>query len=290
MSRHRHAPESRVGPHTPPETRLSVKRLRRRASRRELTLLECAIVRHAPFADCGRPLWELMTQLPWFQDSLPLGGWLPPGRKTDQPRNYLSPVNGHDAIEWLEDDADGTPDADRWRNLERYFHYAEYQAEAVILADPDPKDFDQFHASQICYGVASWLRDLTETGPELWNVLDYYLASFPGEFYQLAGWRAFHPGHAPVALALIDDILGPPVELPRFDPAWRTTDAVSIARAMANARDYSAAPILADALEEAGCDDAATLTHCRAERLHVRGCWVVDGVLDARGRRPATTA
>jgi hypothetical protein len=38
--------------------------------------------------------------------------------------------------------------------------------------------------------------------------------------------------------------------------------------------------VLADALEEAGCDNADTLAHCRAPGPHVRGCWAVDLVLD----------
>jgi hypothetical protein len=42
-------------------------------------------------------------------------------------------------------------------------------------------------------------------------------------------------------------------------------------------RDFSAMPILADALQDAGCDSAAILDHCRdANATHVRGCWVVD--------------
>jgi hypothetical protein len=35
-------------------------------------------------------------------------------------------------------------------------------------------------------------------------------------------------------------------------------------------------PILADALEEAGCHDAEILAHCRGPGPHVRGCWVID--------------
>ena len=35
-------------------------------------------------------------------------------------------------------------------------------------------------------------------------------------------------------------------------------------------------PILADALEEAGCDDPAILAHLRGDGPHCRGCWVVD--------------
>ena len=38
-------------------------------------------------------------------------------------------------------------------------------------------------------------------------------------------------------------------------------------------------PVLADALEEAGCQDAIILNHCREPGGHVRGCWVVDLLL-----------
>jgi hypothetical protein len=38
-------------------------------------------------------------------------------------------------------------------------------------------------------------------------------------------------------------------------------------------------PILADALEEAGCTNPEILEHCRTQGEHVRGCWVVDLVL-----------
>ena len=65
-----------------------------------------------------------------------------------------------------------------------------------------------------------------------------------------------------------------------FSPAWRTDTAVAIARGMYEARDFGAMPILADALQDAGCDNDDVLTHCRdAAQVHVRGCWVVDLVL-----------
>jgi len=44
-------------------------------------------------------------------------------------------------------------------------------------------------------------------------------------------------------------------------------------------RNFAAMSILADALEEAGCDTADILTHCREPGVHVRGCWVVDHLL-----------
>src|SRR5918994_3446369 len=64
-----------------------------------------------------------------------------------------------------------------------------------------------------------------------------------------------------------------------FDPSWRTSTAVGLARTMYESRDFAAMPILADALEEAGCDSPDVLAHCRADTPHVRGCWVVDLVL-----------
>jgi hypothetical protein len=48
---------------------------------------------------------------------------------------------------------------------------------------------------------------------------------------------------------------------------------------MYESREFSAVPILADALQDAGCDAAAVLDHCRGAGPHVRGCWVVDLVL-----------
>jgi hypothetical protein len=48
---------------------------------------------------------------------------------------------------------------------------------------------------------------------------------------------------------------------------------------MYDTRDFSAMPILADALQDAGCDDPGVLAHCRDAGPHVRGCWVIDLLL-----------
>ncbi len=80
-----------------------------------------------------------------------------------------------------------------------------------------------------------------------------------------------------------------------FAPAGRTDTAVSLARQMYATNEFGAMPILADALQDAGCDYEDILSHCRDTSLlsgeppagshapapvsHVRGCWVVDLVL-----------
>jgi hypothetical protein len=52
-----------------------------------------------------------------------------------------------------------------------------------------------------------------------------------------------------------------------------------IARFIYDRRSFEDLPILADALEEAGCDNADILNHCRQPGEHVRGCWALDAVL-----------
>jgi hypothetical protein len=80
--------------------------------------------------------------------------------------------------------------------------------------------------------------------------------------------------------ALVRCVFGNPFRPVAFNPAWRTDTAVAIARQMYELREFGAMPILADALQDAGCEDEQVLSHCRAPGPHVRGCWVVDGVLE----------
>ncbi len=82
-----------------------------------------------------------------------------------------------------------------------------------------------------------------------------------------------------MVVGLIRDVYGNPFRPIAFDPSWRTDAALSLAREMYESRDFAAMPILADALEEAGCDSPDVLAHCQGPGPHVRGCWVVDLVL-----------
>jgi hypothetical protein len=78
---------------------------------------------------------------------------------------------------------------------------------------------------------------------------------------------------------LLRDIFGNPFRPTAFSPSWRTDTAITLARQMYELGDFSAMPILADALEDAGCDSAEVLGHCRGPGPHVRGCHVVDLIL-----------
>jgi hypothetical protein len=86
-----------------------------------------------------------------------------------------------------------------------------------------------------------------------------------------------------VQCSLLRDLIVPvlfrPVGLSPASLTWNGETVPKIARAIYDERAFDQMPILADALEEAGCTDAAILDHCRQPGEHVRGCWVVDMLL-----------
>lgn len=60
------------------------------------------------------------------------------------------------------------------------------------------------------------------------------------------------------------------------DPDWRTAAVVALAGTITADRMWDRLPVLADALEDAGCTDPAVLAHCRNDPAHAPGCWVVE--------------
>jgi hypothetical protein len=105
-----------------------------------------------------------------------------------------------------------------------------------------------------------------------------------------AGHRPQEPQNLPdieaesvTQTALLRDIFGPlPVRPVAVDPRclrWNYGTVPAIARHIYDERAFHDLPILADALDDAGCTNADILTHCRSEGPHVRGCWVVDLLL-----------
>jgi hypothetical protein len=78
---------------------------------------------------------------------------------------------------------------------------------------------------------------------------------------------------------LLRDIVGNPFRPITLKPSWRTSNVVALARGIYDDRAFDHLPILADALEEAGCTDQTVLNHLRGPGPHVRGCWAVDLLL-----------
>jgi hypothetical protein len=79
---------------------------------------------------------------------------------------------------------------------------------------------------------------------------------------------------------LVFEVFHNPFTTVTVETTWLTSTVTAIARQMYDSRDFSAMPILADALQDAGCDNDEILNHCRRPADHVRGCWVVDLLLN----------
>jgi hypothetical protein len=90
--------------------------------------------------------------------------------------------------------------------------------------------------------------------------------------------RSF-PEEWPAGCDLLREVLGNPFRPVTVDPAWLTPTVVALAAGIYADRAFDRLPILADALQDAGCDLADIHAHCRGPGPHVRGCWVVDLVL-----------
>ncbi len=59
---------------------------------------------------------------------------------------------------------------------------------------------------------------------------------------------------------------------------WNDDCPARMAEYVRERRAFEVMPILADALEDAGCDDPDVLDHCRRPALHTAACWVLAAV------------
>jgi hypothetical protein len=87
---------------------------------------------------------------------------------------------------------------------------------------------------------------------------------------------------ARVQAEILRDIIGNPFHsalVPRSRPVGNDDTVTRLAAAIYAEHAFDRVPLLADALEDAGCTDAELLGHLRGPGPHVRGCWAVDRIL-----------
>jgi hypothetical protein len=104
----------------------------------------------------------------------------------------------------------------------------------------------------------------------------YHVSHLTYNAFYAAGEDA---GEYAAQCCLLRDIFGNPFRPVRVAPAWLTSTVVQLASGIYAEPAFDRLPMLADALQDAGCDNANILTHCRGPGPHVRGCWVVDLML-----------
>jgi hypothetical protein len=108
----------------------------------------------------------------------------------------------------------------------------------------------------------AWLRD-NQPGPFVWDP---------------AALRVEYQKQIP----LFRDIFGNPFQPVIVDPswlAWQKGTVVQLAKAIYDDRTFEHMPVLADALNDAGCTDGTIFDHCRGPGPHTRGSWLIDALL-----------
>jgi hypothetical protein len=79
--------------------------------------------------------------------------------------------------------------------------------------------------------------------------------------------------------AALRDLFGYPLNPAPVRPEWQTSTVVALAQGIYDERAYDRLLLLMDALMDAGCSNDEVLEHCRGPNDHVRGCWLIDGLL-----------
>jgi hypothetical protein len=158
---------------------------------------------------------------------------------------------------------------------------AERYADALATADELMAAFNSagevLRASRVNRTGRGWYKNLLATafacsaaGPKPWNdVVDEYL------------WQGANVREQVVCCEVLRDMFNP-FTPPGIAPNWLTWNDGAIRKMAQGIYDeyrIDDLPILADALEDASCDNADLLAHCRGPGPHVRGCWVIDLLL-----------
>jgi hypothetical protein len=148
---------------------------------------------------------------------------------------------------------------------------AERAERLAALAEATSGPREAARAAALCVRAA-WYRSRSQPGAEI-SLLQAMAAVAAGNA----------DPERPRQCMLLRDLFGSPFRpRPVLSPSWlswKDGAVVKLARGMYAERSFDRLPVLADALEEAGCTEHSLLAHCRSEGEHVRGCWVVDLLL-----------
>ena len=132
---------------------------------------------------------------------------------------------------------------------------------AAAVASTGHEQADRYAAAAVAHAAG-------RVFPSLWALRSATTA---------ARLRHSEDADVPAFAALLRDIVGPlPFRPMTIGPSWLTPDVLLLAAGIYDEKAFDRMPILADALQDVGCEHEDVLNHCRSEGPHVRGCWVID--------------
>jgi hypothetical protein len=189
---------------------------------------------------------------------------------------HLIPPYHRRTVEVAERFADGLATREELRQSYQITRETPADDEGDFDPAAEGEDYDEF-----CVPWPSSATTATAFPPGCWDELDasYWSA-------RLAAWGRPGPEYQKEREAhahLLRDVFGNPFRpVPAPPPAvlaWNDGTAVKLAQAVYEERAFDRLPIVADALEEAGCADAELLGHLHGPGPHARGCWALDLLL-----------
>jgi hypothetical protein len=115
------------------------------------------------------------------------------------------------------------------------------------------------------------------------NILDILMTAAEATAWVKAGTpEAISEPEESEQCGVVREIFGNPFRQIAIASPWRTSTVVSVARSIYNDRAFDRLPILADALEDAGCADEDVLGHLRGVGAHILECWALDLLLSRK--------
>jgi hypothetical protein len=151
-------------------------------------------------------------------------------------------------------------------------------AESLVLCRGEAEDVNEIGRHLVALGHATRdeVRVADDFDPVAWRSVSH-LAYSPFEGMTPNYYHIPPEMHSP---HLLREVFGNPFQRAApFHPHWRTDTVVNLARLAHATTDFTVLPVLADALQDAGCDRDDVLTHLRGDTLHARGCWVLEAIL-----------
>jgi hypothetical protein len=179
-----------------------------------------------------------------------------------------------------------TPEADR---LYSFLNHAERLADTNMIWEPVTDGQIHWLAYQLrrddpwvaaCNTISVGLNSYVL--PKVWAEAEEELRGLGPEKIHAEQQRRVERTRNRFAVPILHDIFGNPFRPGTIDPgwlAWNGAAVLNLARVIYEERAFDRLPILADALEDAGCHVADILQHCRGNGEHVLGCWVLDLLL-----------
>jgi hypothetical protein len=177
------------------------------------------------------------------------------------------------------------------RAVEVAERFADGRATELELGQALPQAMAATGRTQHAAVAAYWAATRKPSGP-LENAFAAAAAAAARHAVEDAGggqavvWNATQADASRNQAALIREVIGNPFRPAGLGPGWLTWAGglvPQLAEGVYEDRAFDRMPVLGDALEEAGCTDEAVLGHCRQPPGgHVRGCWVLDLLLQKK--------